>query len=150
MLQVLCSGKLPNLGFHPAMFRNPPEGCSQPIVGGRAGAWSRCWANECRALLEDEWGCAMREAVGGKGAVDGEVRNSCETPYNMSLLQVREPLSSISSLVVKFCESFESPVHPLFYAMASALWPGHDWSSGWGCVGTTAWTYVLYYEAMLR
>ena len=21
---------------------------------------------------------------------------------------------------------------------------------GWGCVGTTAWTYVLYYEAMGR
>lgn len=140
----------------------------QPMVGGGAVAWNQCWVRECRAVLEAEWGCAMRDApgddwgmgegeeeeeegsAGGEGAgEDGASgtgraarirRNSCETPYNTTLLQVRAPLSTVSSLVVKFCESLDRPVHPLFYAMASALWPGHDWSAAWGCVGTVAWT----------
>lgn len=140
-LHILCSRYRANMGFHPAMFRKPRLNCSYRQV------WNKCWQEECIDILSQEWGCA--------------IDSSCETPYNRSLLQLRNPIRTAESLAFKFCAStkvlkdekrsieFGSP-HPFFIEFVAALWPEHH---GWGlhsCIEAVGWYVGLYMNDMLR
>jgi len=72
-VEIMCERSRRNMGFHPAMFRPPHRGCSYRTE------WDFCWSDECSDLVRAEWGCAARRA--------------CETPYAVSMLQVRRLLS---------------------------------------------------------
>ena len=171
-IMIICQRFWPNFGFHPAMYREPRNGCSY-----RGKTWSACWAKECREMLAVEWGCA---ATG-----------TCETPFAKQLLLVRHPLRTIESLQAKFClesaspslfkqvddfmstkpsdvaqstyqggdittiaDALDRPAPRVMSILAQAIFPGPDWPAMGDdtpmpkCLEIVGWYYVLYYEAL--
>ena len=123
-----CNGAKGNLGFHPAMFRLPRRKCSY------RSEWDACWSAECTEIITETWGCALE--------------GTCETPFATSLLQVRSPLSTMSSLVVKFCPSLSEKPHAHFLDIMEGLFPDHPWRS-FSCLHAVAEYWTLYNEVSL-
>jgi hypothetical protein len=131
----LCTGEVKRTGFHPRMFRSP-RGCTGELLG----SWGPCLASQCRDVLLENWGCVL----GGDG------RAPCETPFAVSLLQVRHPLRVIESLGVKFCTAADAPLNPVLGRLLAALWPDYREQLEAGpCVAALGWYWALYHEALL-
>ena len=131
----LCRRFRRNMGLHPAQFRAPALGCSY------RSTWDKCWSAECAGIVTREWGCAAR--------------GTCETPFDVALLQLRHPLRTMESLAAKFCPPDDDlagafkPPHVDFLETAAALWPErHDWNTS-GCVDAVGWYVALYTRDML-
>ena len=119
-----------NMGFHPAEYGPPKLNCSY------RSKWNSCWKNECFRILLDEWGCAIKD--------------DCEVKFRYNIHQVRNPLRTIESLVVKFCiGGIEGEVQPALLAYAGALFPFHDFSLD-TCIEAAGYFLVFYNEAMIE
>lgn len=117
----LCVNFTNNMGFHPRMYA--AQSCSSWTT------WSSCWMKSCFHLLQNEWGCSPQ---------------SCQTPFAVTLLQVRHPIRTMESLAAKFCVG--TTVHPSFETFVSALFSVQAGE----CLEWVA-TYVLEYnQAMLQ
>ena len=131
----ICRELHPNMGFHPFMFRDN-EKCSF------RQSWDSCWKEECKNLLAQEWGCALKQASSSS--------SYCTTPYHKHLLQVRHPLRTVESLVTKFCTGgVEGAVQPSFLLFAGALFPQHDFSK-FSCIEAAGYYIYEYNSAMLK
>lgn len=121
----LCVNFTSHMGFHPRMYA--AKSCSSTKT------WSSCWMKYCFQLLQNEWGCTHRQ--------------NCETPFAVTLLQVRHPMHTMESLVSKFCTANNTAVHSSFKTFVTALFhPVKDLNT---CLEWVA-TYVLEYNhAML-
>jgi hypothetical protein len=90
-------------------------------------SWSECWRRQCEAVFRKSFGC-LRDRDDYR----------CETPFRRRLLQVRHPLNTVASLVVKYCESDTSPgsrPHRHLEAVLGAFFPSIPWGSmEGGCV----------------
>lgn len=123
----LCTNFTDNMGFHPRMYK--PSSCSN-----YEGKWSRCWAHQCLRTLQSEWSCAWE--------------GTCETPFQTTLHQVRNPLRTIESLVAKFCRGgLNGTIHPSFTMFSSVLFPGSDLKEA-SCIEAAA-SYVVDYNLAL-
>ncbi len=131
VVNVMCRELHPNMGFHPFMFRD--NGCSL------RQSWEGCWKEECKNLLEEEWGCALKES-----------QSSCTTPYHKILHQVRNPLKTVESLVTKFCiDGIDGEVQQPFVVYASALFPKHKFKT-LSCVEASGYYVYEYNRAILN
>jgi hypothetical protein len=130
---LLCgSNYTENMGFHPSMYTS--SSCSS-----RNQKWSKCWSNACLEILQQEWGCAWKES-------------GCITPFHSTLLQVRNPVHTISSLVTKFCVGGISngTIHSSsFLPYASALFSFHNFTRD-SCMEAMGTFVVEYNTAMLK
>ena len=126
---LLCgSNYTENMGFHPNMYTSS---CSS------RQKWSKCWSNACLEILQQEWGCAWKE-------------NGCITPFHSTLLQVRNPMHTISSLVTKFCVGgINGTIHSSFLPYASALFSFHNFTHD-SCIEAMGTFVVEYNTAMLK
>ena len=123
-----------NMGFHPAAYREPVNKCSY------REKWSDCWVKECYLTLIKEWGCAT----------DVEGSPECEIPFATTLHQVRNPMRSLESLVVKFCVGgLQGSVADSFLIYASALFPSHNFYED-SCIEATGHFLVEYQTAMIE
>lgn len=130
LVNLVCRELRPNMGFHPFMFRDNGE-CSL------RQSWGQCWKEECTNLLEQEWGCDLKD------------ESSCTTPYHKTLLQFRNPLHTVQSLVTKFCiNGVEGEVQLPFVVFANALFPNHDFSK-LSCIEASGYYVYEYNKAML-
>jgi hypothetical protein len=126
----LCTSFAPHMGFHPAMYGPSKKlhHCSDRRV------WDQCWSRECYKIVQKEWGCALKSTS-----------HNCITPFAKVLHQIRHPLRTIESLVVKFClGGLEGTVQPAFVKFSEALFPGHNYTED-SCVEAAA-NYVLAYN----
>ena len=127
----LCADFRRNMGFHPAAFGAPKLGCSYRV------AWDACWRAECGVQVAREWGCARR--------------GDCETPFEVSLVQLRHPARTMESLAAKFCQRQDAPPHADFVAVAAALWPEkrlEAWRAA-KCFDAVGWYAAYYVRDML-
>jgi hypothetical protein len=135
LVNLICRELHPNMGFHPFMFRD----------NGRCSlrqSWGTCWKEECKNLLEQEWGCAL-------GQDPSSSPSSCITPYHKTLHQVRNPLKTVESLVTKFCiGGVDGDLQPSFAIFAKALFPQHDFSS-LSCIEASGYYIYEYNTAIL-
>ncbi len=128
-INILCMELRPNMGFHPFMFRD--NGCS------KRQSWDSCWKQECKALLKEEWGCALKDSP------------TCTTPYHKTLHQVRDPLKTVESLITKFCiDGVDGQVQPYFVDFARALFPQHNFAE-LSCIEASGYYLYEYNKAML-
>mmetsp|Transcript_21382 Transcript_21382/g.35379 ORF Transcript_21382/g.35379 Transcript_21382/m.35379 type:complete len:425 (-) Transcript_21382:109-1383(-) len=145
-LKTLCGDYSKKMGYHPALFRSTSS-CRDN------GSWNTCWARECMAYLEREWGCALTSHTRG-----------CETPFATTLFQMRHPLRTMESLIVKFCVSHNgdlenSSVFLPFWQIVQAMFPSaNSWLSEDGedhnriptCVEATAIYTLEYYTSIFE
>jgi hypothetical protein len=118
-----------NMGFHPAEYGPPKGKCSY------RSKWNDCWKAECFRILLDEWGCS--------------IKGDCGVKFKYNLHQVRNPLRTIESLVVKFCiGGVEGQVQPALIAYAGSMFPFHDFSQD-TCIEAAGYFLVFYHEAMI-
>lgn len=123
-----------NMGFHPAAYREPVNKCSY------RDKWSDCWRKECYLALIKEWGCATD--------VDGAP--DCEINFATTLHQVRNPMRSLESLVVKFCiGGLQGSVADSFLIYASALFPSHNFYED-SCIEAAGHFLVQYQNTMIE
>lgn len=123
-----------NMGFHPAAYREPVNRCSY------RSKWDNCWRKECYLTLIKEWGCAT--------SVDEE--NGCEINFATTLHQVRNPMRTLESLVVKFCiGGLQGSMADSFLIYASALFPSHNFYAD-SCIEATGYFLVEYQNAMIE
>lgn len=119
-----------NMGFHPAMYGPPRNNCSY------RSKWDDCWKSECFVTLLKEWGCGITK--------------TCEINFAKSIHQVRNPMKTLESLVVKYCiGGMEGIVATPFLTYASALFPSHDFYAD-SCIEATGTFMVMYLEAMVE
>ena len=138
VVDLLCQEFRPNMGFHPIMFRDTGT-CSL------RQAWAPCWKQECTHLLQHEWGCARRHDASSSARSSP---SSCRTPYHTTLHQVRQPLTTVASLVTKFCmRGLAGEVQRPFVVVASALFPQHDFSQ-LSCIEAMGYYVYEYNQAM--
>lgn len=149
-----------SIGFHPRMFRSDHSCNPNTWSFFTKDEWSACWAKQCLAILQQEWGCAWKQP------------SSCITPFVTTLHQVRHPLDAITHLVTMNCLNgnkslYESEtLHPSFAAMANALFftksfplkheeeeegepetQYHNFSS-YTCLEGTTWYWLEYTHSM--
>jgi hypothetical protein len=135
LVNVMCQELHPNMGFHPFMFRDSQCSMRQ--------SWDSCWRQECRNLLNQEWGCALREA----DADDAD--DACTTPYRKILHQFRNPLKTVESLVTKFCiGGVDGELQPAFEVFAKSLFAQYDFSK-LSCVEASGYYVYEYNQAIL-
>lgn len=133
----LCYQLHPNMGFHPFMFRDGKCSLRQK--------WESCWRDECKDVLNIEWGCGLSERSANTGG-----NRTCLTPYQKVLHQVRHPLRTIESLVTKFCiDGVEGDVQPTFLTFASVLFPQHDFSK-MSCIEAAGYYVEEYNSAIME
>lgn len=119
-----------NMGFHPAMYGPPRNKCSY------RSKWDDCWKSECYVTLLQEWGCG--------------IEGTCEIEFAKNIHQVRNPMKTLESLVVKYCiGGINGLVAEPFVTYASALFPSHDFT-GDSCIEATGTFMVMYLEAMVE
>lgn len=131
-----------NMGFHPSMYRPPKHGCSY------RKEWDKCWAKECIEIIENEWGCAKRK--------------DCEINFQSNLHQVRNPLRTMESLYVKFCQKktsistdsnqtlVEETIHPSFVLFANTMFRDlHDFTND-SCFDAVGYFVVFYNNALIE
>ena len=132
-VNLICRELRENMGFHPFMFRD--NGCSL------RQSWEGCWKEECANLLEQEWGCALKESPSD---------STCTTPYHKILHQVRNPLKTVESLVTKFCiKGVDGEVQTPFQVYASALFPNHKFKK-LSCIEASGYYVYEYNRAILN
>eukprot|EP01082_Thalassiosira_pseudonana_P007919 g6705.t1 g6705 contig23:1061029-1062153(-) len=125
----ICNTGSANLGFHPAMYGPSKHKCSY------RSKWDDCWQKECYRILIEEWGCG--------------VKDSCEIKFANNIHQVRNPMRTLESLVVKFCVGgLEGSIADKFLTYASALFPQHDFVQD-SCIEAAGYFLVMYQEAMI-
>ena len=128
---LLCGNNYTeNMGFHPNMYTSS---CSS------REKWSKCWSNACLEIFQQEWGCAWNQ------------KDGCATPpFETTLLQVRNPMHTISSLVTKFCVGgMNGTIHSSFLPFASALFPFHNFTND-SCIEAMGTFVVEYNTALLK
>ncbi|KAL7551078.1 hypothetical protein ACHAWF_015776 [Thalassiosira exigua] len=119
-----------NMGFHPAMYGPPQNKCSY------RSKWDDCWKRECFVSLFKEWGCGIAK--------------NCGIKFAKNVHQVRNPMNTLESLVVKYCVGgIDGTVADPFLTYASALFPSHDFSED-SCIEATGTFMVMYLEAMMK
>ncbi|KAL3799753.1 hypothetical protein HJC23_010403 [Cyclotella cryptica] len=119
-----------NMGFHPAEYGPPKRNCSYRTK------WDACWKKECFHILLDEWGCS--------------INNTCDIQFAYNIHQVRNPLRTMESLVVKFCiGGLEGEVQPALLTYATALFPFHNFRED-SCIEAAGYFLVFYNEAMIE
>uniref|UniRef100_A0A7S0KXK3 Uncharacterized protein n=1 Tax=Asterionellopsis glacialis TaxID=33640 RepID=A0A7S0KXK3_9STRA len=128
----ICLGNYTNnMGFHPRMYRASRYGCSSRVT------WDQCWARECIAIVDEEWGCAAKE--------------TCSPSFEKNLLQVRNPLETIESLVAKFCQGgLTGTVHPSFLQMLSGIFPSQKDLDSYSCIEAASYFVVNWNNALLN
>ncbi len=132
-VNLICRELRENMGFHPFMFRD--NGCSL------RQSWEGCWKEECANLLEQEWGCALKESPSD---------STCTTPYHKILHQVRNPLNTVESLVTKFCiNGVDGEVQIPFQVYASALFPKYKFKK-LSCIEASGYYVYEYNRAILN
>lgn len=92
------SRKESNYGFGPTLFGNPNYECSFWHPN-----FQQCYLKSCHNALLREYGCALEP-------------RGCDTPFESTLLQTREPWKIISSLAAKYCFNdglLDDTVYPL-------------------------------------
>lgn len=146
---MLCQNATKHLGFHPNMY-GPSEHCSLGFL--QQTWWSPCWAKECLQLLSAEWGCASNTVDVTDTAA--AFIPDCAIPFERTLLQVRNPMRNLESLVVKFCiDGVNGTVQPDFAKYTKALFPpedGRKWNlDTTSCIETAAYFLHSYNTAML-
>eukprot|EP00429_Kryptoperidinium_foliaceum_P032718 CAMPEP_0176131344 /NCGR_PEP_ID=MMETSP0120_2-20121206/66492_1 /TAXON_ID=160619 /ORGANISM="Kryptoperidinium foliaceum, Strain CCMP 1326" /LENGTH=423 /DNA_ID=CAMNT_0017466717 /DNA_START=123 /DNA_END=1394 /DNA_ORIENTATION=+ len=77
-----------NYGFGPTLFGPPQYPC--PWWQQSPSIPQSCYIQACQTALKGELSCGL----------DG---NKCETPFQTTLLQTREPWKIVASLVAKYC-----------------------------------------------
>ena len=118
------------MGFHPAEYGPPKRKCSY------RSKWDKCWKSECFQILLDEWGCA--------------IKGDCEIKFKNNIHQVRNPMRTIESLVVKFCiGGLDGEVQPALLAYATAMFPFHNFHED-SCIEAAGYFLVFYNEAMIE
>ncbi|KAL7537656.1 hypothetical protein ACHAXR_007981 [Thalassiosira sp. AJA248-18] len=118
-----------NMGFHPAMYGPPMNKCSY------RSKWNECWKSECYIMLLKEWGCG--------------ITNTCEINFEKNIHQVRNPMKTLESLVVKYCiGGLEGVTAAPFLTYASALFPSHDFHED-SCIEATGTFLFMYLQQML-
>lgn len=138
VVDQLCQELQPSMGFHPFMFRDGKCNLRQK--------WENCWRDECKDILESEWGCGLQHISSAGGSV---TNNTCATPYHKTLHQVRHPLRTIESLVTKFCiDGVEGNIQPAFLTFASVLFPQHNFSD-MSCIEAAGYYVEEYNTAMV-
>ena len=119
-----------NMGFHPAEYGPPRGKCSY------RSKWNTCWRNECYRILLNEWGCSIKD--------------NCDMRFAYNIHQVRNPMRTIESLVVKFCiGGVEGEVQPALLNYAGALFPFHNFSRD-SCIEASGYFLLYYTEAMIE
>ncbi|GAX23153.1 hypothetical protein FisN_33Lu049 [Fistulifera solaris] len=121
----LCVNFTQNMGFHPRMYA--AQSCSSWQT------WSACWMKSCFEVLQREWGCTQRP------------NHHCETPFRVTLWQVRHPLRTMESLTAKFCNG--KSVHPSLVTFVEALFPSKQKPNT--CLEWVAYYVLEYSQAML-
>ena len=84
-----------NYGFGPTLFGNPQYNCSfwHP-------QFQSCYRHACMVALDREYSCATMTLPDQKTA--------CHPPFQVTLLQAREPWKIVTSLTAKYCFNSES------------------------------------------
>ena len=96
--------------------------------------------SKCYLVLIKEWGCATD--------VDGAP--DCEINFATTLHQVRNPMRSLESLVVKFCiDGLQGSVADSFLIYASALFPSHNFYED-SCIEAAGHFLVQYQNTMIE
>ncbi|KAL9184410.1 hypothetical protein ACHAXT_002496 [Thalassiosira profunda] len=123
-----------NMGFHPAAYGPPKNNCSY------RSKWDECWRSECFVTLLKEWGCGVAK----------NDKKTCDIEFAKNIQQVRNPMHTLESLVVKYCVGgLDGPVQEPFLVYASALFPSHDFYKD-SCIEATGTFMVMYLEAMVE
>ena len=150
MVESLCSDPFySNMGFHPKMFQPSKVQCSPPML--HKEVWNECWMRECRTLLNSEIGCSLLRDISESMSSTNQ-NTTCLTPFQTTLHQVRNPLRTIESLVVKYCiGGISGNVQPAFLKFTSSLFPdtSHSFSLD-SCVEIAAEYLVRYSQELIR
>eukprot|EP00924_Labyrinthula_sp_SR-Ha-C_P001359 maker-scaffold_44-snap-gene-1.91-mRNA-1 protein AED:0.01 eAED:0.01 QI:75/1/1/1/1/1/3/422/328 len=99
--------------------------------------WNNCWRDHCKKVFKKWNGCMYKE-------------NGCETKFRKQLVQVRNPLKNIASLVVKFCTTAkkDSVPHPDIYEVIASLFPTVDFEKYQGCIDIFTKYWIEYYAVV--
>ena len=130
----LCTKELvKGMGYHPKFFSSDTN-CTLY----KDKDWSPCWQRECIKRVISEWNCARKQR--------------CETPFRRTLFQMRNPMKTIESLFIKFCEGStmgNGKIHDSFLELTNSLFP-HVASelNEASCIEAVA-TYVVEYDQMI-
>jgi hypothetical protein len=127
-----------HMGFHPSMYKS--SSCSSRTT---RSSWSKCWSLACFEILQQEWGCAYNKQQNNGGG--------CRTPpFHTTLLQARNPMHTIESLVTKFCvNGVHGTLHSSFEKFASALFSHHDFTQD-SCIQAMGHYVVEYYTMIYK
>lgn len=121
------------MGYHPKFFSSNTT-CNVY----KDKDWSPCWQRECIKRVISEWNCARKDR--------------CETPFRKTLFQMRNPMKTIESLFIKFCEGStmeNGNIHDSFLNLTNSLFPHvAPELSGASCIEAVA-TYVVEYDRMI-
>jgi hypothetical protein len=79
-----------NYGFGPTLFGTPEYNCS--LIHPK---FNQCFHHACSKALTREYGCALTTTPNN--------RDSCNPPFQTTLLQTREPWKIVQSLAAKYC-----------------------------------------------
>jgi len=124
--------------FSSAMF-DPSPGCAR-VIGVW---WDKCWENECKRVAAKELGCGLAAS-----------RDSCNSPFRSTLLQVRNPLHMVASAVAAFCngtDTVHAATRSLQLDTINALFaiPPRPANRERECSRQFGWYWVMYNRAML-
>ena len=98
---------------------------------------NKCWAKECVRVFTANYGCLER--------------GDCPTPFRRYMVQVRHPLKTIASLVVKYCERATAGTlpHEDVLVMLASFYPEVAWSKfKGGCKEVFAHYWLQFYSAL--
>jgi len=146
----ICGDTTSNMGFHPAAYRPPEGNCSYRLPSWNKNANDQCWKKECYTILSKEWSCASHTTKEDENDHEFGSSSDCETKFVRNLHQVRNPLRTIESLVVKFCIGGvdTNTVSDSFLTYATALFPHHDFTQD-SCIEAVGYFVVYYQTAMI-
>jgi len=96
--------------------------------------WNDCWAEHCREVFTKQYGCYP----------------NCEHPpeFGSVMLQVRDPLRTAASLIVKYCTDVDdgSLPHPMKLAVLESFMPDIKWAEMQGGCKEVFGTYWVEYN----
>ncbi len=130
----MCRSPRFNL-IHSTQFE-PSFNCSYRV------SWDRCWQTACLEVFKRQLGCAHSP-------------EGCSRPpaFRKTLLQVRHPVHTIASLIVKYCTDAKEGTlpHPDKLAVLDGFLPRIDWRSmEGGCIQVFTHYWCEYNENVLE